>query len=43
MAIMLSAFGLLHFVFNVVTNNGTAKDFEGNRVQPPSVIEKGGF
>ncbi|MBX4198281.1 hypothetical protein KW782_03035 [Candidatus Parcubacteria bacterium] len=41
MGIMLSAFGLVHFVFNTVTDNGKAEGIDGNPVTLPPVLEDG--
>lgn len=40
-AIMLSAFGIITFLFNTVTDNGRAKGIDGNAVPAPPVVKNG--
>lgn len=45
LAIMLSAFGIVNFVFNTVTApNGTTLDgIDGNPIQKPDILQEGQF
>jgi hypothetical protein len=43
LAIMLGAFGIINFVFNTVTNNGTTKGIGGEDIKKPDIIDQGTF
>lgn len=41
MAIMISAFGIVQFIFNTVTDGGTMKGIDGKPIERPTIIDKG--
>src|SRR5438067_8602347 len=41
LAVMISAFGIMNFIFNTVTNQGTIKGITGQDVTKPPVIDTG--
>lgn len=41
LAIMLSVFGIINFVFNTVTDNGQTKGINNQPVQKPDVVQQG--
>jgi hypothetical protein len=42
LAIMLSAWGIVNFVFNTVTDNGKAEGIDGKPIERPESLENNG-